>query len=229
MTTNPPLHLLGPTNIGKGFMTHLLQRALKLQHSIQIGIVSVGDEVRQRFADDHAFKQTYEPVIAKGHLVPDHEVIPMFDQRLNVVRNEKLVVTDGFLRNATQVEHAGKTNLLERGSASVIMHGSRSTCHNRLLHRMEQKPNGKRIDEHAFQERYELHQNSIQRIQGALVHTGTQVFHVDANGDLEKDVFPQMLTFAECVLFRHFQHEPRDFMLEAFKQHMEIHRSQVTA
>ncbi len=228
MTTNPPVHLLGATNVGKGFMTYLLELFMKLQHKIQVGIVGVGDEVRDRFLNDTAFKLAYEALVANGQLVPDSQIIPMFDRKLGTVSDAKLVVTDGFLRNARQVEHAEHTDLLDSGSACIIMHASRNTCYGRLLHRMEKRPNGKRVDENrkTFDYRYDFHQNSIPQVQAALIRTGTRVLHVDANGDLEKDVFPQVQTFAECVLFRHFQQEQRDFMHEAFVKHMMIHQGQ---
>jgi len=215
MTKNHPLHLLGPTSVGKGFMTKLLNQALKIRHGISIGVVCIGDEVRKRFGNDSGFKDTYEPIVAKGDLVSDGEIMPMFDGRLKEVCSEDFVITDGFLRNSAQVAHAEKNRLLEHGSACIIMHASKHTCHKRLAHRKELKPDGSRIDEHAFDKRYHAHQDSIGRIQASLVHTKTAIFHVDANADLEREVFPNVLTFAEFVLFRHFEHDRRNLLEEA--------------
>lgn len=210
------LHLIGATCIGKGFTTRLLNAYLQLHYKMELGLICIGDLVRERFIHDEVFRGKYQESVAAGNLVPDIEIIPMFDTQLNLVRNDhRFCLDDGFCRTPKQVEHAEAMGTLSPGSAAIIMHGSERICHTRAIDR-QNRNGGKRLDEGSFKRRFDLHQRTIDKIHSALQRTGTRIIHLDANGDLEQVVFPDVSAVVECVLSGQFVPAQTNLIQQAF-------------
>lgn len=200
------VHYIGPTCVGKGWETELLDDHLKKRHSKALGIVCVGDLVRERFKVDERFKDLYEKSVIHGELVPDPEVIPMFDTRFDEVqRISSIRLNDGFCRTVRQVKHAEGLGLLDVNSVTFLLHASRSTCHRRALDRQERKKNGSRLDEGAFEKRFAFHQRTIGQIHSALQSTNTRIIQIDADRDLAHDVIHDIIAGVEGLMGAHFE------------------------
>lgn len=219
------IHYIGPTCVGKGWETEQLNDYLKKEHSKSLGIMCVGDLVRERFERDQGFKDLYETSVSKGNLVPDPIIIPMFDGRFAEVRDAfSIRLDDGFCRTVRQVKHAENLGLLGVNSVTFLLHASKSTCHARALDRQARKKNGKRFDEDAFEDRFAFHQRTIGQIHTALRATKTHIIQVDADRHLQHEVIHDIVAGVEGLMGSHFEPVEGIPLQRAFIQMAARHR-----
>jgi adenylate kinase len=90
--------MLGAPGAGKGTQSDILKETLQLVH------VSSGDLLRDNIARGTELGKVANEYMSKGDLVPDHLIIAMILDRLQLPDAEHGVLLDGFPRTTPQAE-----------------------------------------------------------------------------------------------------------------------------
>jgi adenylate kinase len=90
--------MLGAPGAGKGTQSEILKERLQLVH------VSSGDLLRDHIARGTELGKVANEYMARGELVPDHLIIAMILDRLQMPDAERGVLLDGFPRTTRQAE-----------------------------------------------------------------------------------------------------------------------------
>jgi adenylate kinase len=90
--------LLGAAGAGKGTQAEILQDRLGLIH------ISSGDLLRDNVRRGTELGKVANDYMVKGELVPDHLIIDMITDRLQIPDAERGVLLDGFPRTRPQAE-----------------------------------------------------------------------------------------------------------------------------
>lgn len=125
------LVLLGAPGAGKG------TQAEKIQHALNIPILSTGNLLRQAIAAGTELGKQVESIIDGGNLVPDELVFGLVAQRLKEPDCARGVIFDGFPRTIHQAEALDKALQIDavlsiEVADDVILHrmSGRRTCPN---------------------------------------------------------------------------------------------------
>jgi|GEM_PF-2298113 len=190
------ISLIGPPCVGKGFLSRYAKEHYQFLGN-EVHTIGMGDLVRARLDNDMEFANKYRKPMADGYLLPDNEMRPMFQKAWNEAIHPHLI-QEGYLRTTRQVTHGEKMGFLQEDSVTIILLASKTTCHNRALDRLRRKPNGNRLDEAKFQDRFDHDNQTLPDIRKALLRTRTTVVQLDANDDLESRVFPDFLSILQA-------------------------------
>ena len=201
------VNLFGPTSIGKGYTTKQLVQYFCVAFGHTVDIISTGDLVRKKFQSDPDFESTWAPVVARGDLVPNHIMIPMYDDHLHTSPNNGfMLVNDGFPRDREQIGHASELGLMGENSLTILLRGSRNTCFMRAQERLIKKPDGKRIDENSFDKRFRDYHLELDGNRCAInKKTKTRLIQLDANRPLP-EVASDVLSFVALMIAEHCFH-----------------------
>jgi len=186
------ISLIGPPCVGKGFLSqHAKEYYRKTDNEVHT--IGMGDLVRARLDNDAVFANKYRKPMADGYLLPDNEMRPMFQKAWNEAIHPHLI-QEGYLRTVRQVQDGEEMGFLQQDSVTIILLASKTTCHNRALDRLKRKPDGNRLDEAKFQDRFDHDYKTARDVRKALLRTQTTIIQLDANDDLELRVFPDFLS-----------------------------------
>jgi adenylate kinase family enzyme len=192
------IHLLGPTNVGKGYVCKLLKR-----HSFNgvLAFIGLGDLIRDRLKTDLEFRHRYASVIARGDLVSDLEVNPIVMKENIRVRNKaQVVITDGLFRNAKQVRRGRMMGMLGANSTILVLDALPSTCIRRAADRVKRKPDGPRLDANDIQRRLRIYEQHFTSVLAAFQETSAQIYRVPADRDIESGIFPDVVAHVNFAL-----------------------------
>lgn len=103
--------LLGAPGSGKGTISKILAKKLKLAH------ISTGDLFRENQKNETELGKQIKEYMEKGELVPDNLTIKMLENRLQEIDIEKGAILDGFPRTIKQAEALDK--LLAQKNAKI--------------------------------------------------------------------------------------------------------------
>jgi adenylate kinase family enzyme len=170
--------LVGPMSVGKGFCMKCLKK--NVPESDFIGLGDYFRDLRQR---DLLFNRYYGQVMDSGDLLPDEVTIEHTLSLLTAVQKD-VVTMDGPLRTPRQIRLMKEKGELDQEDLVCMLNASLSTCKKRHKHRLETKPDGKRLDDNWFHHRIELYQNNRNHIIRTLRKIGTKIVHVNADEDL---------------------------------------------
>lgn len=90
--------ILGAPGAGKGTQSDILEESLQLVH------ISSGDLLRENIGKGTELGQVAQGYVGKGELVPDHLIVAMILDRLQLPDAEHGVLLDGFPRTTPQAE-----------------------------------------------------------------------------------------------------------------------------
>lgn len=106
--------LCGAPGSGKGTQSAIIAEKYGLQH------LSTGDVLRAEIKSGSALGREIDAIISKGNLVPDHKMIHLIENYLDMLPEGcNGVIFDGFPRTVEQAE--ALTLLLERKQMSSVM------------------------------------------------------------------------------------------------------------
>ena len=105
--------LFGPPGAGKGAQSTNLIEQYQLVH------LSTGDILRAEVSNKTTLGLEAKKLMDEGLLVPDEVVIRMIEARIDVNRNAKGFIFDGFPRTTKQAE--ALDHMLERKNTSITM------------------------------------------------------------------------------------------------------------
>lgn len=198
------VHLIGPVSVGKNYTGQYLMKM-----NPRISRIVVGDLVKARLHNDKKFRDKYGPVIARGDLVPDHEIIPMFVGAWEAWEG-CILLTDGFFRTDEQIRKGRELGLLNSNALSLILKAKRATCRERNNHREMNGTDGKRTDGNSFGKRYKLFNDSLSNLERSLMQIwkqgGAHYEVINADSKLEA-VSSEMSTIVN--MFTHGSHGER--------------------
>ena len=123
------LILFGPPGSGKGTQSERLIQKYNLVH------LSTGDILRAEIAGNTELGQEAKKFIDKGDLVPDTIVIGMIDSHVEMNKNKKGFILDGFPRNTKQA--IALDNLMEEKNLSINILIALDVEHNELVKRIQ--------------------------------------------------------------------------------------------
>lgn len=183
------VHLLGAISSGKGHICKLL----KDEFGGEISIIGLGDLVRSRLDLDAVFNQVWGQWIADGNLLPDEVVCPMLNGVLTQPLNS-IVGIEGFNRTIEQIQWSYRRGLIGKDSIFYRLNAKIDVCLARHKHRNELRPDGPRTDTStkSFRQKYRSFINSIEQIDNIVRNLKGRIVNIDADGDIPKDVFPQI-------------------------------------
>lgn len=187
-------HLIGPTCVGKGFILKLHRRSMA-NFPVRIGVISIGGRVKHLLDNDAAFRRKYAASIGAGRLLPDEEVIRIFNLEVESLQgNVDCVLVDGFLRSIEQTEYAIENGFLNDGDGAVVIDADNDVCLRRFLERVKGVEGQHRIDNEipTFQYRYKLFRDTIGPISALVKESEADFVKVDGNQDIAEFVFPNI-------------------------------------
>jgi adenylate kinase family enzyme len=190
------VHLVAPTCAGKG---HLMKR-IKLDLLLEIelghlraGFVSFGDIVKNLLETNPDFNVRYGESMKAGDLLPDDEVISIFEREIDKVAlggMTNINFIDGFCRSPQQIAFAADNGYLVAGDQVFIIKVDEDVCLERFMHRCKNQP--ARIDAElpTFHRRFRDYHKTLPELRGMFMESGCRVIEVDGNPDIAADVFP---------------------------------------
>ena len=188
--------LIGPPCVGKGFLLRRAREHYK-KADREIHIIGMGDLVRDRLQKDSSFAKQYLKPMADGFLLPDHEMLPMFQTAWNESLHPH-VAQEGYFRTPRQVQDGENIGFLQNDCITIILLASLTTCHDRAIDRTQRKSDGTRLDEGKFRDRFDQDHDVMPDVHRALRRTKTKIIQLDANGHLEHKVFPDFLSILQA-------------------------------
>lgn len=190
------LVVIGGPGVGKG----LIGKRLKEKYGHSLHALSTGGMIQHRLANDPFFHVKYAHVVATGGLLPDDEAICIASQAyiINTPVSATHIYWDGVFRTQNQANWATSKRILNKwNTLCIILHADVDTCLKRYKHRVKEKTDGFRIDDHSFPHRFGVYQEHLPHIHRHLQAFGIDIRHIDANRDLETDVVPQVTSIAK--------------------------------
>ncbi len=120
--------LFGPPGAGKGTQSEKLIDKYQLVH------LSTGDILRGELKAETALGKEAKKYMEKGELVPDEVVIGMIGKKLDVNKDAKGFIFDGFPRTTAQAKALDE--LLEEKGTSISMMLAMEVEHEELVNRL---------------------------------------------------------------------------------------------
>jgi adenylate kinase len=167
--------LLGPQGSGKGTQAKRISTEYEIPH------VATGDMLRETIAAGTELGSKVAPILARGDLVPDEDMISLIRDRLSRDDTRAGFVLDGFPRTMAQAE-ALDSMLREIGRELTIVFELQlpdGVCSERLLRRAEREG---RVDDtpEVVQHRLELYHQETEPLIEHYRATGKLVgIHAD--------------------------------------------------
>lgn len=180
--------LFGPTSVGKGRCVFEIESAL----ADTIHTVGTGDLARDKMKEDPDFEAVYLPIMKEGEPLPDDVILPLATTHYQVgleLRRTGFVL-DGVPRNPDQIRALSDRRIICRSNTFLVdLHASHDTCEQRMKHRAARQ---NRPDDQFFSKRYQAHYNLRCAVLGKASKIGIEVFHIDADRELD-DVASEVL------------------------------------
>ncbi len=120
--------LFGPPGAGKGTQSEKLIEKYSLQH------LSTGDILRKAIQNQTPLGLEAKKIIDKGELVPDETVIGLIAKELDVHKNVKGFIFDGFPRTTVQAQKLDE--MLSSKGISITLMMALEVDHNELVKRL---------------------------------------------------------------------------------------------
>ncbi len=172
---NVTIHLFGPPGVGK---RELVQLLTKKGHRV----ISIGEAIRKKFAEDENFKKQHFSTISGGHLLPDEDCFQLLEDEWKQKKQSKEVgdIICGFSCSVRQVDYCIKNGFFNRRSAFIILNASRSICKKNETEKGE-------IHFGALDKRFDTHQKSVHHIIKKVINsnTGVMICHCDASDSID--------------------------------------------
>lgn len=142
------LFKLGRSACGKGYTEERLREVLRKKR-VEATPLSGGGLTRNRLISDEKFRQDYEEKVKGGYYIPDFEMIPMIQGRVNEIIKSRgtFVEGDGVGRTLIQMQYLTMRGFVNNDSSiCVLMIASEKTCRQRFLEAQERRRQEGRTD-----------------------------------------------------------------------------------
>ncbi|MDQ2933279.1 MAG: nucleoside monophosphate kinase [bacterium] len=184
---------------GKGYSCKLLTK----QHENAVEVIGTGKMIRTEMDIDPQFKEKTKKLVAARQYVDDQTIMRLTVRRLTEINSSATVVLDGY-RTVPQLMELETIGLLGKKTSSiVILNVNEDILWKRAVHRRDNQPDGKRVDDMALEQNFADGQKkysiSLPPMVKYLRSAGFSVVPIEANGDLKNDVFPQINGIFEHV------------------------------
>lgn len=185
------LHLYGPPCAGKGRIAKLLAK----EYGHRIVVIGTGAMIRDA-AKDPNFAREHAHNLRNRIDLPSNVIYRMIEAKMYSAEHpQALLVFDGF-RTASQRNWAKARDLFAIGhSVTILLEASESTCQYRATHRRTTQPDGVRTNDEPeiITRGYKRHYEGLPGLRNWLNNSHELTFMIDANRDLETQVYPQVL------------------------------------